>query len=111
MTDKILNWIERMKTKMGTKTYNITFALFAICTTTLVSIFGGAHFPAIMGIFAACLNNVALFLLIISTLQYFQGGVSLNIQKKIFEEGNVAVAIYQGMIYLGIALLIGNAIM
>lgn len=111
MTERLLNWLEKAKTKMGTKTYNLSFAALAIVCTTLLSGIGPAKIAPILALFVAALNNVALFLLIIFTLQYFQGGMTINIQKKIFEEGNIAVAIYQGLIYLGVALLIGQAIM
>ena len=111
MTDRILNWLDKIKSKVGTKTYNISFALFAILCTTLISGIGPAHIAPILALFVAALNNVALFLLIIFTLQYFQGGTSNNLHKKIFDEGNIAVALYQGLIYLGIAILISGAIM
>lgn len=111
MTERFLNWLDRVKSKIGTKTYNVSFALGAIICTTLLSGIGPAKIAPILALFVAALNNVALFLLIIFTLQYFQGGTTMNIQKKIFEEGNIAVALYQGLIYLGIAILIGGAIM
>lgn len=111
MTEKILKGFEKMKNKVGTKTYNLTFAAAAIVCTTLLSIFGGIQVAAILGLFIAAVNNVAIYLLIISTFQYFFGGIRLEIHKKIFEEGNIAAALYMGLIYLGIAILIGGAIM
>lgn len=111
MTKMLLNWLDKIKAKVGTKTYNVFFALFAVACTTLISGIGPAKILPILALFVAALNNVALFLLIIFTLQYFQGGANSNIHKAIFEDGNIAAAIFQGLIYLGIAILIGGAIM
>jgi hypothetical protein len=110
MTEGITKGIKDMTNKIGTKTYNLVFAICAIGVTTLLSIFGGVHLPALAALFVAMFNNVALYLLIISTFSYFFGGVQLKLNKKIFEEGNIAAAIYMGLIYLGIAILIGGAI-
>jgi len=111
MTQRFLKWMDRARASMGTKTYNVVFALFAVFCTALLASWGPVQLVAILALFAAAMNNVALYLLIVFSLQYFQGGTKLDLQKKIFEEGNVAAAIYQGLIYLGIAILIGGAIM
>jgi uncharacterized membrane protein YjfL (UPF0719 family) len=56
-------------------------------------------------------NQVAFFLVILFTFQYFQGGTDLKINQKIFEEGNIAAAIYQASIVIAIAMLISGAIL
>jgi hypothetical protein len=97
--------------KHGTKIYNLVFALGALGLTVSASMFGGAYLPAIIGLFAAMANQVAFFLVILFTFQYFQGGTDLKINQKIFEEGNIAAAIYQASIVIAIAMLISGAIL
>lgn len=110
MTDRILNWLEKLRKRVGGKTYNITLALFTIGLTIIAAFFGGIHIPALLGLFAAIFNHVAIFFLIFFTFQYFNGGAELDVQKKIYEEGNMAAAIYQAAIVLALAILIGGAI-
>jgi len=105
------SFLDKIKASWGTKMYNLIFALLALCLTIVGAIFGGINVAAMLGLFAAIANNVAFFLVILFTLQYFQGGTQLQINKKIFEEGNVAAAIYQAAIVIALALLIGNSIM
>ena len=97
--------------KIGTKVYNVLFAIGALSLTVSASYFGGAYLPAILGVFAAMANQVAFFLVILFTFQYFQGGTDLRINDKIFEDGNIAAAIYQGCIVIALALLISGAIL
>jgi len=95
----------------GTKLYNLVFAIGALGLTVLASWVGGAYLPAIIGLFAAIANQVAFFLVILFTFQYFQGGTDLKINDKIFKEGNIAAGIYQGCIAIALALLISGAIL
>jgi len=104
--------------KHGTKIYNLVFAVVALCLTLTASTVGGAYVPGIIGLFAAIANQVAFFLVILFTFQYFQGGTDffqggtdLKINQKIFEEGNIAAAIYQSSIVIAIAMLISGAIL
>jgi hypothetical protein len=97
--------------RFGTGAYGVVFALATIIFTVTAGMLGGLHLPGVIGLFAAITNHVALFILILFTFQYFQGGVDLNITKKIFEEGNVAAAIYQGAIVIAFAIIISGAIM
>lgn len=91
--------------------YNLLFAGSALGLTLMSSWVGGAYLPAIVGLFAAMANQVAFFLVILFTFQYFQGGTDLKINDKIFEDGNIAAAIYQGFIVIALALLISGAIL
>jgi len=103
--------LDKFRRTAGTKFHNVIFSLGALSLTLLASWVGGAYLPAIVGLFASMANQVAFFLVILFTFQYFQGGTELNIQRKIFEEGNIAAAIYQGAIVLALAMLISGAIM
>lgn len=105
------NLLDKIKDSWGTKMHNLIFAVCALGLTVLASIFGGAYLPAILGIFAAMANNVAFFLVVLFTFQYFQGGTDLKIQDKIFQDGNIAAAIYQSAIILALALIISGAIL
>ncbi len=97
--------------KIGTKVYNLVFAVCALGLTVTASIYGGAYLPAILGVFAAMANQVSFFLVVLFTLQYFQGGRNFKINDKIFEDGNIAAAIYQGAIVIALSLLISGAIL
>jgi len=103
--------LDKIKATCGTKVYNLVFAVGALVLTLLAAWVGGAYLPAIVGLFAAMANQVSFFLVILFTLQYFQGGTELKIQQKIFEEGNIAAAIYQAAIIIALALLISGAIL
>jgi len=105
---KILN---KIKETSGTKVYNLAFSAGALSLTVLASVFGGAYLPAIIGVFAAMANQVAFFLVVLFSFQYFQGGTDLKINDKIFQDGNIAAAIYQGCIVIALALLISGAIL
>ncbi len=102
---------DKIRRTCGTKIYNLFFALGAFSLTLTASWVGGAYLPAIIGLFAAMANQIAFFLVILFTLQYFQGGTELKISHKIFEENNIAAAIYQGCIVIALALLISGAIL
>lgn len=110
MTDRILGWFEKLRKRVGGKTYNVTMALFTIGLTIIAAFFGGIHVPALLGLFAAIFNHVAIFFLVFFTFQYFHGGAELDVQKKIYQDGNIAASIYQSAIILALAILIGGAI-
>lgn len=111
MADKLMNFLRRINEKFGTLAYNILFSLLTLILISSIIAWGPVKLITIFSIMAAAMNNVALFLLIVFSLQYFQGGARLNIQKQIYEKQNIAAAIYQGFLYLGIALLISQSIM
>jgi len=102
---------DRIKRTWGTKIYNLIFALGALSLTLGASLFGGVYLPGVIGVFAAMANNVAFFLVVLFTFQYFQGGTNLQINYKIYEEGNIAAGIYQGCIVLALAVIISGAIL
>lgn len=110
MSDKLLRLLDKLRGSIGTKTFNLILAIIAIILTSLVATWGGAHLPAIFSLFSAAVNNISLFLLVLTTFQYFYGGEKLNVMKKIFDDGNVAAAIYMGFVALAFAILIGQAI-
>ncbi len=65
----------------------------------------------IITMFTGIMFNVAIFLTVIFSLQFFQYNIGTDIQKEIYEENNLAAANYQGMLFIAIAIIISKGLM
>ena len=63
-----------------------------------------------IGMFGAIGFNVVLLLVTGFGLQYFQMGTDTDLQKKILQENNTALAIYQAGIWLALAIVISKGL-
>lgn len=70
---------------------------------------GSVALASLLGMIGSTFFNLSIFLSSIFGLQYFQLGTGRDIQKEIFDESNIAAAIYQGLLFLGIAIIISKA--
>jgi len=108
----MIAFLKAIKTRMGTGQFNLLFSVFAIAFTMAAGAFGGnINIASLWGLFAAMLNNVALYMVIIFTLQYFQFGSQRDVNESIFKEGNVAAGVFQGCIVIGIAIVMSRAML
>lgn len=85
-----------------TATLGVIFYLIAggtVDPNTVIGMLGGISF------------NVALFLATVFGLQYYQLGTGRDIQKEIFDEANLAAAVYEAGLFIAIALVISKGIM
>lgn len=72
---------------------------------------GDVDKSSVVGMLGGIGFNLALFLCTIFGLQYFQLGTGRDIQNEIFDEHNTAAAIYQGFLFLAIAIVISKGLM
>jgi len=59
----------------------------------------------------AILFNLVIFLVAAFGLQFFQLSFKRDIQAEIFDQNNVAAAIYQGFLFLALAVVISKGLM
>lgn len=69
---------------------------------------GSVDTNIIVGMFGNIGFNVAFFLATVFGLQYFQLGTGRDIQGEIFDSNNIAAAIYQGFLFLALAIVIAK---
>lgn len=94
---------------------NHTFFNYGFITLTLGIIFylitgGAVDQNSVVGMAGGVAFNVAIFLSVIFGLQYFQLGTNRDIQREIYDEQNVAAAIYQAGLWIGLALVIAKGV-
>ena len=70
---------------------------------------GSVETSSVLGMFGSTLFNLSFFLCATFGLQYFQLGIGRNIQEEIFDEHNMAAALYQGFLFIAIAIIIAKA--
>lgn len=91
--------------------YSILLFIISIILCFILIIFKTTNLENIFAIIAAIFLNVSLFLIIIISLLFFQYGIGFDIQEEIFEENNIAGAIFEGFIILSIAIIIARSIL
>lgn len=94
---------------------NHTFFNYTFTTLTLGIIFylitgGTVDQNSVVGMFGGIAFNVAIFLSVVFGLQYFQMGTNRDIQKEVYDDGNIAAAIYQAGLWIGLALVIAKGV-
>lgn len=79
-----------------------------VCALVLAFAFklGAASGAGIVTALAGSALNIALFLAVAFGLQFFMAGVGTDVNKKIFDDMNIAAAYYMGALMLSLALLI-----
>lgn len=97
--------------KLNEKHFNYLFLTLTSIILSYLLFAGNVDKNSIIGMLGAMTFNVSLLLGIGFSLQYFQLGTTKDIQKEIFDEHNVAAAIYQAGIWIGLALVIAKGIM
>lgn len=70
---------------------------------------GTVEKTSVFGLLGGMMTNVSVYLAVAFGLQFFQMGIGKDIQKEIYTEHNIAAAIYQGFLLLGIAIVIARA--
>lgn len=91
--------------------FNVATILVTIVLLAFVVKSGEVEVKTILNLITGIMMNVALFLGITFGLQYFQMSIGRDISKEIFDEHNVAAAIFQGFLALSIALVISKGLM
>lgn len=84
-----------------------------LCTVGLITYLvssGSVEQNNIVNMLGGITFNLSLFLCSIFGLQYFQLGIGRDIQAEIFDENNTAAAIYEGALFLAIALVISKGL-
>ena len=95
---------------MNEKHFIVNIGIFVIAILTYLIGFGDVDKNSIIGILGSIGFNVSLLLSLGFGLQYFQLGTKRDIQKEIYNERNVAVAIYQAGIWMSLAIAIGKGL-
>lgn len=70
---------------------------------------GSVETGSVLGMLGSTLFNLSFFLCAAFGLQFFQLGIGKNIQEEIFDEHNIAAGIYQGLLFIAIAIIIAKA--
>jgi uncharacterized membrane protein YjfL (UPF0719 family) len=96
---------------MNEKFFNITLAVVVSTLIGFLIFSGSIDKNSVLGMLGAVGFNLVLFLSTAFGLQYFQLTQDRDIQQEIFDENNIAAAIYQGFLFLGIAIVIAKGVM
>lgn len=97
--------------KLNQRHFNSGFAFATAAVILYLVFFGHASGESVIGMLGGILFNVSLLLSIGFGLQFFQLGTDRDIQKEIFDDGNVAAAIYQLGLWLALAIVISKGLM
>ena len=97
------------------KVNHTLFNYLAIVATgilvTIVITNGSADANSVLSLFTGIMMNVALFLGIAFGLQFFQMGIGTDVTKEIYNEHNIAAAIYQAGLFMALAIVIAKGLM
>jgi hypothetical protein len=94
---------------MREKHFNIGIILFATILISYLIRGGSVDISSILGMLGSTLFNLGGFLAMAFGLQYYQLGTGRDIQEEIFNEHNIAASIYEGFLFLSIAIIISKA--
>ena len=97
--------------KINEKFFNLGIAVLVVGVVGFLVFTGAVSKDSVIGMFAGIMFNVSIFLSVAFGLQFFQLTTKRDVQKEIFDEHNVAAAIYQGFIFLALAIVISKGIM
>ena len=97
--------------KLNEKHFNSTILLITTIVISYLLFVGNVDKNSIIGMLGAIFFNVSLLLGVGFGLQHFQLGTKRNIQKEIFDDNNIAAAIYQIGIWISLAIVISKGIM
>lgn len=96
---------------MNHKHFNYGFITLTLGIIAYLIVGGNVDKNSIVGMLGGISFNVALFLATAFGLQFFQLGTGRDIQSEIFDEENIAASIYQGFLFLAIAIVISKGLM
>lgn len=85
-----------------------------VVATAFISylVFGNVvELETVISMSTGIIYNVAFLLIVAFGLQKFQMGTNRDVQKEIFDESNVAAAIYQAGIWIALAIVIAKGLM
>lgn len=97
--------------KMNEHYFNWSLVLGTCLIIGYLIYFGNTDPDAIVGLLGGVFFNVALFLVTGFSLQVFQMGRDRNVQQEIFDKNNIAAAIYQAGIWIGLAMVVSKGLM
>lgn len=95
---------------MNEKHFNIGVCVIVIAIVGYMVGFGNVDKNSVIGILGSIGFNLALLLSIGFGLQYFQLGTDKDIQSEIYQNENLAAAVYQGAIWISIAITISKGL-
>jgi hypothetical protein len=96
--------------KLNETVFNYGFGIATLGVIFWLIAGGSVDLNTIVGMFGNIGFNVAFFLAVVFGLQKFQMGTDYDVQNKIFEEANLAVAIYQGFLFLALSIVISKGV-
>jgi uncharacterized membrane protein YjfL (UPF0719 family) len=96
---------------MNEKHFNLGILVVVVSVVGYLIYGGSLDLNAFVGMFGAVGFNIIFLLGIGFGLQYFQLGTNKDIQVEIYDEHNVAAAIYQAGIWIALALVIAKGVL
>lgn len=96
---------------MTEKHFNYGFGLATLGVIFYLIAGGGVDGNSVVGMLGGVAFNVAIFLATVFGLQYFQLGTGRDIQQEIFDDNNIAASIYEGMLFIALAIVIAKGVM
>jgi len=91
--------------------FNSTIVALTSIVVGYLVYFDKVNIDSIVGLFGGVVFNVSLLLVVGFSLQKIQNGWNYNIQTEIYENQNIAAAIYQLGIWLALALVIAKGLL
>ena len=95
---------------LNEKHYIIGFIIATIAIIIYLLVGGSIEQGSVFGMLGGLFFNLSVFLGTVFGLQYYQLGTGRDIQSEIFDEKNLAAALYQGALFIAIALVIGKGL-
>lgn len=96
--------------KLNEKHFNYGIIGLTIAIILYLVLGGSVDKNSIIGMLGAISFNVTLLLGLGFGLQYYQFGTDKDIQNEIYNEHNIAAAVYQAGIWLALAIVIGKGL-
>jgi hypothetical protein len=95
---------------LNEKHFSIGIIAVVVSIMAYLLIFAGIEKDSVIGMLGGIGFNVTLLLSLGFGLQYFQMGTRFDIQKEIYDEQNIAGAIYQAGIWIALAIVIAKGL-
>jgi uncharacterized membrane protein YjfL (UPF0719 family) len=109
MKNKLIDKYDKFEAKESH--FNTAFVIGTVALISYLTMFTRVDIDTIISMGTGIVFNVVILLLVGFGLQKFQLGTKRDIQKEIFDDHNIAAAIYQMGIWLALALVISKGLM
>jgi hypothetical protein len=106
-----MNTLKELLMKVNHTVYTTVIVAATLGLVAFVLHIGQTDLSQVITMFTGIMFNVAIFLAVVFSLQFFQFKIGTDIQQEIYEENNTAAAIYQGLIFVSIAIVISKGLM